>query len=63
MENRKNQLVFSQNKLDSLLLALEEEQTKTSPDASCIQTLSEKIRMQRSIVDYCNLQLTKVLGI
>jgi hypothetical protein len=64
MEDRKNQLVFSQKQVWFVAIGIiKKKQIKTSLDACCIQTLSEKIRTQRGIVDYCNLQLTKVLGI
>ncbi len=52
MEDRKNQLVLNQSKLDSLLLALEQEQVKANLDASYVQTLNAKIGMERSVMGY-----------
>jgi hypothetical protein len=52
MDNRRNQLVLSQNKLDSLHLALKQEQAKADLDASYVETLNVKFGTQRSIIGY-----------
>ncbi len=52
MEDKRNQLVLNQSKFDSLKLALKQEQAKADLDASYVQTLSPKIRMQRGIIGY-----------